>query len=353
MTSSQLASVGVDVGKSCFHVVGLNQQGAIALRGKHTRGGILAALVQCDAQRFAFEACGGAHDLARRLSAEGREVRLLVPADVRAFVRTQKNDYNDAQAVAEAALRPTVRTVPVKSVEQQDVQLIHRARRRLVEQRTALINQIRAMLLESGLTAGKGRQVLRRELPLLLEDAENGLTMRRRALIASWRDEWNRLDVEVSRLEQILEDEAASDPRCQRLRTIPGVGLLTATALVAAVGGASEFRNGRDLAAWLGLVPRQHTTGGKPKLLGISKQGNSYLRWLLIHGARSVRKHLDRKQHEWGPWLDDLEQRLHPNKATVAVANKLARIAWAVLRRGVTYRAIDPRQKGLSGSASD
>ncbi len=194
----------------------------------------------------------------------------MVPADVRAFVRTQKNDYNDAQGVAEASLRPTVRTVPIKCVEQQDVQLIHRTRRRLVEQRTVLIDQIRAMLLESGLTAGTGRKVLRRALPLMLEDAENGSSMRRRALIASWRDEWARLDVEVGRLEQELETESENDARCQRLRTIPGIGLLTATALVAAVGGVGEFRSGLDLAPWLGLVPRQHTTGGKPRRLGIS-----------------------------------------------------------------------------------
>jgi transposase len=353
MSTAIPVCVGIDVGKTSFHVVGLDAQGVVSLRGKHQRAGILSALVQSNAHRFAMEACGGAHELARRLRAAGREVRLIVPADVRPFVRTQKNDYKDAQAIAEASLRPTVRTVPIKSVEQQDVQLIHRARQRLVRQRTAVINQLRAMLLEAGLTAGRGRKVLRRELPRLLEDAENGLSARRRALISSWREEWRRLDEEIARLEGELEAESRSDPRCDRLRTIPGVGPLIATALVAAVGDAHEFRSGRDLAAWLGLVPRQHSTGGKPRLLSITKHGNTYLRWLFIHGARSTREHVDRAQHEWGPWLDELEQRMHPNKATVAVANKLARIAWAVLRRGVEYRPIDPRQKGLSGTAGD
>ncbi|MFT3790915.1 MAG: IS110 family transposase [Rudaea sp.] len=352
MNTQTYSCIGIDIGKTNFHVIGLGADGAVSVRSKHHRGGVVAALVKLDAQCFAMEACGGAHDLARRLRGLGREVRLLVPADVRAFVRTQKNDYNDAQAIAEAALRPTVRTVPIKSVEQQDVQLLHRARQRLVRQRTALINQIRAMLLEAGLTAGKGRKVLRRALPILLEDPGNDLSARRRALLASWREEWQSIEKTIAQLESELHNEARNDPRCARLMTIPGVGVLIATALVAAIGDASEFRHGRDLAAWLGLVPRQHSTGGRARLLSISKQGNTYLRWLFVHGARSAREHLDRSQHEWGPWLDELEQRLHPNKATVALANKLARIAWAVLRHGVVYREIDPRQKGLSSSAS-
>ena len=207
--------VGIDVGKTNFHVIGLDAQGAVSMRGKHQRAGILSALVQSNAHRFAMEACGGAHELARRLRDAGREVRLIVPADVRPFVRTQKNDYNDAQAIAEASLRATVRTVPIKSVEQQDVQLMHRARQRLVRQRTAVINQLRAMLLEAGLTAGRGRKVLRRELPLLLEDADNGLSTRRRALIASWREEWRQQPGHPQCVEwgQVLNLESINDHR--------------------------------------------------------------------------------------------------------------------------------------------
>lgn len=338
LANPSFACVGVDIGKNVFHVATLAANGEPGARSKHGRGTIVRALSTVATDLIAMEACAGSHTLARRLKGLGCKVTLLVPADVRPFVRNQKNDYNDAQAIAEAALRPTVRTVPIKSIEQQDVQLLHRARSQLVGQRTALINQIRAMLLEADVAVPKGRKALRRELPDILADADNELSGRRRTLIENSRQRLRLQDTEIEALSREIEDEAERDPRSLRLMTIPGVGPLIATALIAAIGDGTQFRSGRQLAAWLGLVPGQHSTGGKARLLGISKQGDSYLRWLLVHGARSVRQHLDREQHAWGPWLDELESRMHANKATCAVANKLARIAWAVLRHGGEYR---------------
>lgn len=353
MSDSSYSSVGIDVGKDTFHLVALDRSGAVAHKTRCKRDSVMAAVARLDSPCVAMEACGGAHDLARRLRAQGRAVRLLVPADVRAFVRGQKNDYNDAQAIAEAALRPTVRTVGVKSVAQQDVQLLHRVRGRLVRQRTALINQVRAMLLEAGVTVARGRKTIARRLPEILQTENEQLSPARRAMIAASYDGWRQAQQQVREIDAQLKAIAGEDERCQRLLTIPGVGVLSATALVAAVGDAQEFGSGRDLAAWLGLVPRQHSTGGTPRLLGISKRGNTYLRWLFIHGGRSVREHLKREQHSWGPWLSALESRLHPNKVTVAVANKLVRMSWAVLRKGERYQPLATETEQSSSGASD
>jgi transposase len=353
MDQSAFSSVGIDVGKDTFHIVALDRSGAVAHRARCTRSTVIAAVARLDADQIAMEACGGAHDLARRLSAQGRAVKLLVAADVRAFVRGQKNDYNDAQAIAEAAARPTVRTVGIKSVEQQDVQLLHRMRQRLVHQRTALINQARAMLLEAGVPVARGRKTIARRLPQLLATEDPSLSAARRAMLAACYDGWRQAQLQADAIEAQLKAAAQADERCRRLLAVPGVGVLTATALVAAVGNAHEFRSGRDLAAWLGLVPRQYSTGGVPRLLGISKRGNTYLRWLFVHGGRSVREHLKRDQHPWGPWLTALEGRMHTNKATVAVANKLVRVCWAVLHKGVTYAPGAALGDPTSGDAYD
>lgn len=338
MSQASYPVAGVDVGKDTMHVVALDRSGAVAFKARCTRATVLSTLLRLDAELIAMEACSGAHDLARRLAEQGRSVRLLVAADVRAFVRGQKNDYNDAQAIAEAALRPTVRTVGVKTMEQQDIQMLHRMRSRLVQQRTALINQARAMLLESGVAVGRGRKTIARKLPELLARDDLGLTPARRDMLGQCLQGWREAEQQAQHIDAQLLATAKSDERCRRLLAVPGVGPLTATALVAAVGNASEFSCGRDLAAWLGLVPRQHSTGGVPRLLSISKRGNTYLRWLFCHGGRSVREHLKREQHAWGPWITALEARMHPNKATVAVAAKLVRVCWVILRRGVLYR---------------
>lgn len=286
----------------------------------------------------AMEACPGSQHLARAFQRFGHQVRLIAPKFIKPYVQGQKNDFNDAAAIAEAATRPTMRFVTIKSNEQLDMQAVHRIRDRLIGQRTAVINQIRAFLLEYGLPVKEGRASLSASLPEILEDATNGLSNRMRQLIAQLREHWASIDIQISDYTREIELAARRSDDCQRLLSIPGIGPLGATALIAAVGNAAIFSKGRELSAWLGLVPRQRTTGGKPTLLGIGKRGNSYVRRLLIHGARSLLKHLHRENHELGAWMTKLQTRAHRNVAVVAVANKIARIAWAVLTRHDVYR---------------
>jgi transposase len=287
-----------------------------------------------------MEACCGAHHLGRLLAAQGHTVRLMSPEYVRPYVKAQKNDDRDAEAIAEAATRPTMRFVELKSEEQLDMQTLHRARDRLVGERTALINQLRAILLERGMTVPQGRRKLEQYLAAMSDAGDDtSLSLRMRRLIDDMRAEWLELDRRIAALDNEFAACARSDADARRLATIPGIGVLNATALVAAVGTACTFARGRDLAAWLGLVPRQITTGGKPRLVGITKRGNKYLRKLLIHGARSAMPPLAASSTPLGGWLRGLLQRMHKNAAVVALANKLARIVWVVLRQGKTFGA--------------
>jgi transposase len=264
----------------------------------------------------------------------------LMPAEyVRPFVKSNKNDYIDAEAIAEAVQRPTMRFVPIKSEAQLDLQALHRVRDRWMGRRTAVINQIRGFLLEHGITVAVGPAHLKRQIPSILEDADNLLSPRMRALLAELRDEWEKLETQIEEIDREFSQAVKREENCRRLLTIPGIGPLTATALTAAIGNAMAFRKSRDLAAWLGLVPRQHSTGGKSRLLGISKRGNPYLRRLFIHGGRAVVARAKRENHTFGNWLNQLEARAPRNAVVVAMANKLARIAWAVLTRGQVYRA--------------
>lgn len=267
----------------------------------------------------------------------GHDVRLIAPQFVKPFLKSNKNDYLDAEAIAEAAQRPTMRFVPVKTVEQLDLQALHRVRERLVGKRTAVINQLRSFMLERGIVFRQGRRHLAGQMPALLADERSPLSPRMQAIAQGLWREWQQLEREIDDVSIEIDSVAKNDPVCRRLMTVPGIGPIVAKALVAAVGDGSAFQRGRDLAAWLGLVPRQHSTGGKPKLLGISKRGNSHLRRLFIHGARSVAMHSDRKRG-LGLWLTGLEQRAHKNVAVVALANKIVRISWAVLARGEDYR---------------
>jgi transposase len=273
----------------------------------------------------------------------GHQVRLMSPEYVRPYVKAQKNDDRDAEAIAEAATRPTMRFVELKSAAQLDMQSLHRVRDRLVSERTALINQLRAVLLERGFTAPKGRRKLEQALTAWLdetdEQAASILSPRMRLLVNDMRAEWIELDRRIAEFEDEFAAHAKTDAAARRLASIPGIGVLNATALAAAIGNAAAFARGRDLAAWLGLVPRQATTGGKPRLLGISKRGNKYLRKLLIHGARAAMPSLLTTNTSLGAWLRGLITRVHKNAATVALANKLARIVWAVLRRGEPFSA--------------
>jgi transposase len=264
----------------------------------------------------------------------------MSPEYVRPSVKAQKNDDRDAEAIAEAATRPTMRFVELKSEAKLDMQTLHRARDRLVGERTALINQLRAVLLERGIVIPHGRRKLEQHLAAMLDEGEGlPLSPRVRALVADMRAEWRELDRRIGAFDDEFAARARSDEAARRLATIPGIGVLNATALLAAIGTGEAFRRGRDLAAWLGLVPRQASTGGRAKLLGISKRGNKYLRKLLIHGARSVLRPLSRSATPLGAWLRGLLARAHVNTAVVALANKLARIAWAVLSRTRTFNA--------------
>jgi transposase len=285
-----------------------------------------------------MEACCGAHHLGRLFAAQGHNVRLMSPEYVRPYVKAQKNDDRDAEGIAEAATRPTMRFVEMKSEAQLDMQILHRSRDRLVGERTALINQLRAVLLERGIVVPQGKRKLEQYLVIMMDEHDGeGLSARMRMLVADVRAQWQDLDRRIGAFDAEFVHWAKENEDARRLVTIAGVGVTIATALIAAIGKAETFEHGRDLAAWLGLVPRQSTTGGKPKLMGISKRGNKYLRKLLIHGARAALPHVAEKDTALGRWAKNLLSRVHQNVAVVAFANKLARIAWAVLRRGQTF----------------
>jgi transposase len=336
----KIVMIGIDLGKTLCSVACLDASGAVVLRRRMKRGSVLPFTAQLEPCTVAMEACCGAHHLGRQIVAQGHAVRLMSAEYVRPYVKAQKNDERDAEAIAEAATRPTMRFVEIKSEAQLEVQSLHRVRGRLVAERTAAINQLRALLLERGITVPQGRRKIERMLPEILRDERNGLGPRLRQLIADMREEWRGIDRRISEFDHELAERARAEETTRRLMRIPGIGVLTATALVAAVGDARTFTRGRDLAAWLGLVPRQATTGGKPKLLGISKRGNTYLRTLLVHGARTALPGLAKSETPLGRWLRGLLDRAHRNVAIVALANKLSRIAWAVLAHDRQYVAI-------------
>jgi transposase len=336
----QIAVLGIDLGKNSCSVAGLDSNGAVVKRRRMRPESIAAFAEQLPSCLVAMEACCGAHHLGRLLLRQGHQVRLMSPEYVRPYVKSQKNDDHDDEAIAEAATRPTMRFVELKSEEQLDMQTLHRARDRLVGERTALINQLRAVLLERGITIPQGRRKLEQHLTTMFGEGGVGtLSPRMHTLIEDMRAEWAELDRRITAFDDELAARARTDEAARRLATIPGIGVLNATALVAAIGSGAAFARGRDLAAWLGLVPRQITTGGRPRLVGITKRGNKYLRKLLIHGARAALPVLASSATRLGSWLRALLGRLHKNAAVVALANKLARIVWVVLRRGEAFDA--------------
>jgi transposase len=326
--------LGIDLGKNTCSLAGLDASGGVVLQRRVRRDTVLAATAKLAPCVVAMEACCGAHHLARQLAAQGHEVRLMSPEYVRPYVKAMKNDDRDAEAIAEAATRPTMRFVELKSEEQLDMQSLHRARDRLVGERTALINQLRAFLLERGIVVAQGRRRLEVRLEEVLAPEQATLSPRTRLLIEDMRAQWRELDRRILAFDDEFAAQARADEAARLLMTIPGIGPLNATALAAAVGRAETFGRGRDLAAWLGLVPKQATTGGKPKLLGISKRGNGYLRKMLVHGARAALRMLSGTDTALGRWLRGLLQRAHRNTVVVALAAKLARVAGAVLRDG-------------------
>ena len=337
----QIRSVGIDLGKTTFHLVALGTSGKVLVKKKLSQKQLLAFTANMQTSLIGLEACSGAHFLGRALRQQGHDVRLIAAQFVKPFVKSNKNDFVDAEAIAEAVERKNMRFVPIKTDDQLDLQAMHRIRDRLVSRRTAVINQIRAFLLERGMVFAQKPGKLKAAMADVLENAENAenaLTPMMRNLIGMLWDEWKSVEEQIDELTDRLEQIAASDAGCCRIRQIPGIGPIVATAIVAAIGNGAAFRKGRDFAAWLGLVPRQYSTGGKAKLLGISKRGNIYLRKVLIHGARAAAMRIKRDRFTIGTWMNALEARAPRNVLVVAMANKLARIAWAVLSTGEEYR---------------
>src|SRR5437764_13045888 len=319
---SQIRSIGIVLGKTTFHLVALGTRSQIVIRKKCSRTQLLEYTTNLPSTLIGMEAGVGSHFLGRALREQGHRVRLIPAQFVRPFVKSNKNDYCDAEAIAEAVERENMRFVPIKTEDQLDLQAVHRIRDRLVARRTSVINQIRAFLLARGISFRKGPASLRRQMPEILENADAKLSTSMRRLLDFLWQEWKGLQAQIESLNADLEHIASSDQSCVRLQQIPGAVPPGATAVLSAIGNGAAFRKGREFAAWLGLVPRQYSTGGKPKLLGISKRGNPYLRRLFIHGARSVAMHLNRDEHALGTWMNQLESRAHHNVFVVALANK-------------------------------
>jgi transposase len=334
----ELHAIGIDLGKTVFHLVGVDASGAVVVRKKCSRTQLLAYTANIRVERIGMEACSGSHFLGRALREQGHDVRLMPAQYVKPYVKTNKSDYIDAEAIAEALQRPTMRFVPIKTEEQLELQAVHRLRERWVMRRTAVVNQIRGLLLERGFTLPKGRSHLDNALPDILADSQSRLSGSFRELLTQLNLEMGQLSERIEKMDGILQRTATENEACQRLTSIPGIGPVTATALVAAVGNGAVFRKGRDLAAWVGIVPREHSTGGKQKLLGISKRGNSYLRSLFVQGARAVMRFRTKQAPALNNWLAQLLARTHQNKVIVALANKMIRIAWAILCKNDRYR---------------
>jgi len=331
-----LTTIGIDLAKNVFQVHGANEKGKAVLKKQLKRAQMLPFFANLTPCRIGMEACGSAHHWARKLQALGHTVQLIAPQYVKPFVKRNKNDAADAEAICEAMARPNMPTVPIKNASQQAILSVHRARQGFVKARTAQANQIRGLLTEYGIVIPKGIGHISKRVPEILEDGENDLPGSFRLLIQRLSDHLKELDRQVGELEAQIKLWHRDNSASQKLAKIPGIGPMTASATVASVGDARNFKNGRQLAAWLGIVPRQHSTGGKSTLLGISKRGDSYLRTLLIHGARAVIRVAERKPNA-DPWLKNLLARRHKNIAAVALANKNVRTIWALLAHDRDY----------------
>jgi transposase len=335
-----VAVIGIDIGKNSFHIVGLDQRGAIVLRQRWSRGRVESRFANMPPCLIGMEACVGAHHLSRRLQALGHDARLMPAKYVRPYSKGQKNDFRDAEAIAEAVQRPTMKFVATKTIEQLDLQALHRVRERLVSQRTGIANQIRAFLLERGVAIRQGLRFLRIELPRILAGPSDVLSPRMVHIIEELAGDWRGLDERIEGLSREIETITRQDVGCARLMSVPGIGPIISSAMVAAIGRGDAFSKGRDFAAWLGLVPRQISTGDRTILGKISKRGNRYLRVLFVQAAWAVLiKPRSWERHGLKRWLEAATKRLHYNVPAIALANKLARIAWSVLAHGRTFEA--------------
>ena len=336
---SKITTVGMDLAKQVFHVVCCDARGKVEHKRMLKRAQVLRYFAQLEPALVGMEACASAHYWGRALRDLGHEVRLLPAQHVKAYVRGNKNDYNDALAISEAVSCPQMRCVGVKTPEQQDLQALHRLRERCVQMRTGLCNQIRGLVGEYGLVCPKGVAILRRQIPVWLEDGENGLSELFRRLLSQSYAQLQSLDAHIAFYTEELERQGRQNTVCQRLQTIPGFGPIAASVFYSQVGNGQAYRRGRDAAAAIGLVPRQHSSGAKQTLLGISKRGDRYLRSVLVHGARAVVARAGTKQDRLSRWINRIRAERGFNKAAVALANKMARIGWAVVANNTVYRA--------------
>ena len=335
----KLNRVGIDLAKNIYQLHGVDRSGKTLWKRRLKRNQWFKVLLDtiepgCE---IGMEACAGAHHWARELQSRGYTVKLIAPQFVKPYVKSNKNDARDAEAICEAMSRPNMRFVTVKRVEQQDIQATHRIRAELITQRTAKANQIRGLVAEYGLVAARHMSSLRAAIPCWLEDAQNGLTGEFRALLQGVWNDLLGLDERVGEMDQVIKRLAANNEDCVRLQQLRGVGPMIATAMVATVGDARQYHKGRQMSAAIGITPRQHSSGGKDRLLGISKRGDVYLRTLMIHGARSVVARAGGKDDRLSRWVTGIAMRRHPNVAAVALANKTARMAWAILRHKANY----------------
>lgn len=333
----KLTLLGIDLAKNFFQLHGVDNKGNTVLRKRLIRTKLVEFIVKLQPCTVVMEACSGANYWCRKFKAMGHEVKLISPQFVKPFVKTNKNDRNDSEAICEAASRPSMRYVSPKTIEQEDIQALHRIRSRLIQERTALVNQVRGLLAEYGIIVPKGVSKIRKELPGILEDAENELSHAGRRLFADLYEEIGEKDKKIKAYDIKVEAVFKSNAACQKISEVEGVGTMSATAIVAAIGDPSIFKNGRHFAAFLGLVPRQHSSGNKERLLGISKRGDTYIRTLLIQGARCVVRYIGTKEDRRSQWIRELKERRGSNRAAVAVANKNARIIWALLAKEKAY----------------
>jgi len=333
----KITTIGFDLAKMVFQVHGVDERGKVAARKQLKRAEMLKYFANLEPCLIGMEACGSAHYWARKLEGYGHTVKLMAPQFVKPYVKTNKNDAADAEAICEAVRRPNMRFVAIKNVEQQAILSVHRARQGFVKARTAQGNQIRGLLSEFGIVIPQGISSIMKQVPEILEDGENGLPGVMRNLIERLTENLKEMDRQAKELEAQIQIWHRENEASRKLAEIPGLGPITASAIVATVGDAREFKNGRQLAAWMGLVPKQHSSGGKQTLLGISKRGDTYLRTLMIHGARAVIRFAEKKA-EPESWMRKLMSRRNKNVAAVALANKNARIVWALLAHDRTFR---------------
>ncbi|MFY9893660.1 MAG: IS110 family transposase [Xanthobacteraceae bacterium] len=344
-----VATIGIDIGKNTFHLIGLDKVGAIVLRQKLSRSQVDTRLANMPPCLIGMEACVGAHHLSRQLKALGHDARLMPAQYVRPYSKGQKNDFRDAEAIAEAVLRPTMKFVAIKTVEQLDLQGLHRVRERLVCQRTSVINQIRAFLLERGIAVRQGLRVLRTAMPNVLATTDK-LSPRMIHMIEDLCTDWRYLDARIATVSNEIETLSEQDDGAKRLMTVPGIGPIISTATVAAIGSGDVFSKGRDFGAWLGLVPRQMSTGGRTVLGPISKRGNRYLRMLFVQAARAVLlRPQSWEKHGLKSWIEAAARRLNRFKLAIALANKIARIAWGVLHGGRNFEVRSMRTAPQAG----